>query len=308
MPRQVFGPRAWAEFLPLAAAYHALRRLPLDTAIRLGATLGALAASLDRINRPVALRNLEIAFPESDFQYRLKIFRSSYRNWGRVAAEWCHIEDFNAHNIRQFVSIEGFENLLRAKEISRSSGIVLVSGHFGNFELLQVAAALYGFPVTLIHRPLRNPIIDRMVNRARLRYGNRSLPRRGAGLSALRLLKQGGLVGVAADLDVRRGVFVNFFSLPASTTESPARLALASGAPLLPVFIVREARHAKHRIVIFPAIPVVTNGGSGKDTVVREATQRFTSVFEEMIRRYPDHWNWIHRRWKTRPNGEARFY
>ena len=111
---------------------------------------------------------------------------------------------------------------------------------------------------------------------------------------------------IALDLDVRKGVFVDFFGMPASTTDGMARLALATGAPVIPVFMVRQTDSIHHKITILPAIYAEKTRDREKD--VREYTQRYTSTLEDMVRAHPDHWNWIHRRWKTRPPGEPRFY
>jgi KDO2-lipid IV(A) lauroyltransferase len=306
MPRQIFGARAWLEYAPFAAFYHAFKRIPLERAVRIGASLGTLAAKLDRINRPIAMRNLEIAFPQASEGERLTILTRAYQNWGRAAAEWCHFEQLTTENIGQFVILDGLENLFRAKERSNGHGILFLSAHFGNFELLVLAASLHGFPLALVQRPLRNPLIAARVNRARESGGNVTVARRRAGRAVLRLLRQDIMVGLAIDLDVRRGIFVDFFSMPASTTEAPAKLATVSHAPLLAGFIVREGATPRHRVAIMPEIEVPREGT--REEAVRQCTQHFTTAFEEMVRRYPDHWNWIHRRWKTRPPGEPRFY
>jgi KDO2-lipid IV(A) lauroyltransferase len=113
-------------------------------------------------------------------------------------------------------------------------------------------------------------------------------------------------VAVPLDLDVRRGVFVDYFGLKASTSDALARVAIAAHAPVLPAFMVREGDSTRHRITLLP--PVEARRGADRDAAVRAYTQEFTGLFEGMVRRHPDHWNWIHRRWKTRPAGEPRFY
>jgi KDO2-lipid IV(A) lauroyltransferase len=306
MPRQISGARAWLEYAPFTALHHVFKRIPLEAAIKCGAALGILAAKFDRINRPVAMRNLEIAFPRATIRERLDILIATYRNWGRVAAEWCHLGEFTAQNIARFVVPDGIENLFRAQELSNRHGILLLSAHFGNFELLLRASSLYGFPLTVIQRPLRNPLIEAQISEARKQAGNTTLARTHAARTVLRLLQENRMVGVAIDQDVRRGVFVDFFSMPACTTEAPAKLAAASGAALLPIFIVREGDAPRHRIVVMP--PLEPPREALRDEAIRLCTQRFTTMFEDMVRRYPDHWNWIHRRWKTRPPGESRFY
>ncbi|HKD67165.1 MAG TPA: lysophospholipid acyltransferase family protein [Candidatus Binataceae bacterium] len=306
MPRQSSGAAARIEYSLFAAGRAALKALPLPRAASLGVCLGSITAAVDRINRPVAMRNLEIAFPQWAPAQRLATLTAMYRNWGRMAAEWCHLDELTPDNISQFAHYEGVENWRRGLELSDGHGGFIFSGHFGSFELLMVAHALFGHPVAIVHRPLRNPLIDAVAFRARTRAGNHMIPRKGAAKEMFAIVRRAGVVAIPIDLDVRRGVFVDFFSLKACTTTSLARLAIATGTPAVPGFMVREGTTLHHRMVILPPLDIVREGDH--DEAVRETTQRATHVVEKMIRQYPDHWNWIHRRWKTRPPGEKRFY
>ncbi len=283
-----------------------LGALPLNRAIKAGARLGEIAMALDRFNRPVAMRNLEIAFPELSPDARLAILRGAYRNWGRMIAEWTHFGELTRENIKRFVTYDGREHWQEAQRISNGRGILALTGHFGNFELLAVGHSAYGNPIAMIHRPLRNPLLDRVVCKARTSFGAVLVPRKGGAKHALKLLRDDFMVTVPLDLDVRRGVFVDFFSLKAATSDALARFAIATGAPVLPAFMVRQGESAQHKITILPIIE--TANGSDRDEAVRENTQRYQAAIETMVRRYPDHWNWIHRRWKTRPPGEPRVY
>lgn len=306
MARQASGAAARVEYALFAAARGALKALPLRQAASLGVCLGSITAALDRFNRPVAMRNLEIAFPQWSRSQRLATLKGMYRNWGRMAAEWCHMDELTPDNISRAAHYEGVENWQRGLELSGGRGGFLFSGHFGNFELLITAHALYGYPVSIVHRPLRNPLIDAAALKARTRPGNHMIPRKGAAQEMMSIVRGAGVVGMLIDQDVRRGVFVDFFSLKACTTPSLARLAIATGTPAVAVFIVREGVSLHHRIVIQPPLDIVREGDRAE--AIRETTQRATRVIEDMIRQYPDHWNWIHRRWKTRPPGEQRFY
>jgi Kdo2-lipid IVA lauroyltransferase/acyltransferase len=346
MARQISTVRGWLESAALAPPWALLHALPLEPAVRLGASLGPIVMAFDRRNRAIALRNLEIAFPEQNPAARLVILRDTYRNFGRMAAEWVHFFDLDSSNIERYVTYEGREHWDEAIRLSAGRGILVLTGHLGNFELLSVGHSLHGNPIALVQRPNRNPVIDRAVAARRLRQGNLTISRKGAGREVLRLLRQNWMVAVPLDLDVRHGIFVNFFSRPASTSDALARLALATRAPVLPAFMVREGISTRHRITILPPIEAVRgsrrhtaaesladhrgsdhgeanlsgmNGAAGysnsanrrsadRDDAVRHYTQQFTSIIESMIRLHPDHWNWIHRRWKTRPPGEPRFY
>ncbi|HTW89005.1 MAG TPA: lysophospholipid acyltransferase family protein [Candidatus Binataceae bacterium] len=306
MPRQITRWEARLEYLPIGASIGLLHSMPRERAVRFGARLGGLAGALDRFNRPVAMRNLAVAFPELSVPARLAILRDSYRNWGRMLGEWVHCDSLEPENIARYVRYENRDYWDTAIATTNGCGFV-VTGHFGNFELLSVAHSMYGYRIAIVHRPLRNPLIDAAVNQTRARFGNRSIVRRGAGRTIVGLIREGRWgIAVPLDLDVRRGVFVDFFSCPASTNDGPARLAMMTKLPVVPAFMVREGTSLHHRITVMPPVELVYDGD--REETVRENTQRLVRPIENIIRRYPAQWNWIHRRWKTRPPGEPRFY
>jgi Kdo2-lipid IVA lauroyltransferase/acyltransferase len=306
MARQIGGVRAQLEFGGVALLCGGLGVFPLERAIKAGAKLGEVAMALDRVNRPIALRNLEIAFPELSVEQRLQILRATYRNWGRDVAEWTHFGDLTPQNIGRFVTYAGREHLREAEGISNGRGVLTVTAHFGNIELLVIGHSAYGNRVAMVHRGLRNPLIDAALARARTRFGAALVPRKGGARQMLKLLRENWMVTAALDLDVRKGVFVDFFSLKASTSDGLARLAIATGVPVIAAFMVRAGDGPRHKITI-PSIIEPASANSRDDAIV-ETTQRYTAAIEAMVRRHPDHWNWIHRRWKTRPPGESRFY
>lgn len=306
MARQASPLRARLEYAAIGALLAPLAAMERERAIRAGARLGALAMRLDRFNRPVAMRNLEIAFPEKSREERLRILRATFENWGRMLAEWMHFSTLGPDNIARYATYRGVENWQRGIELSRGRGGLILTGHFGNWELMILAHSIYGHRVGVVNRPLRNPLIDDAVCSARNRFGNRSVPRKGAAREVVRLLRENWVVGMPLDLDVRRGVFVDFFSLKASTSGALARLAIASGAPVVPVFPVREGISSHHFIECME--PIETIRGADHEESVLLNTQRYSKTIEDVVRRHPDHWNWIHRRWKTRPPGEQRFY
>ena len=306
MPRQIGGFRAQIEYLPVAALLRLFAAMPLQRALQVGASLGSVVARGDLGNRPIALKNLEIAFPEMDSEARSKILLAMYRNWGRVLAEWPHAGKLNRANIENYVTYDGIENLEHALKLAERHGVLVLTAHYGNFELLPLAHSMYGYPLAMVHRPLRNPFIDQQIRRVRTSFGAEIVERKQAGLSVVKYLRQKWHVAAALDLDVRNGVFVDFFGTNACTSDALARIAKATRAPVVPAFMVREGESARHRITVLPAIEMVSTRDREAD--IRENTQRMTATIEMMIRRHPEHWNWIHRRWKTRPPGEARFY
>src|SRR5271168_2211241 len=306
MARQIGPVKARIEYTGITAVTAALRAMPLERAVRAGARLGGWAMNFDRPNRPIALKNLEIAFPEMTPADRLNILRKMYRSWGRVLAEWTHLPELSRANIERVVTYEGKENWDEAERRSNGRGILVLTAHFGNFELLSIAHSIYGYHLAIVHRPLRNPLIDAAIRAERVKYGNRIIERKAGGREVMRMLRQNWMIAIALDLDVRKGVFVDFFGMPASTSDGVARISLASGAPVMPAFMVREGDTIHHKMKIMPAFyPEKTRN---REAAALEYTQQYSNVLETAIREHPDHWNWIHRRWKTRPAGEPRFY
>jgi KDO2-lipid IV(A) lauroyltransferase len=306
MARQIGAVQARIEYAGIAAVTAALRAMPLERAVRAGARLGGWAMNFDRPNRPIALKNLEIAFPDLSPSARLAILRKMYRSWGRLLAEWTHVNQLSRANIEQVVTYAGKDNWDEAERRSNGRGILVLTAHFGNFELFPIAHSIYGYHLGIVHRALRNPLVDAAIRAERVRYGNRIIERKAGGREMLRMLRQNWMIAVALDLDVRKGVFVDFFGLPASTSDGVARMSLATGAPVMPAVMVREGDTLHHKITILPAF--YPEKRRDRETAVLEYTQRYSSTLEQIIREHPDQWNWIHRRWKTRPPGEPRFY
>jgi KDO2-lipid IV(A) lauroyltransferase len=290
----------------MAPPWALFRALPLEAAIRTGAAFGSLTFGFDRYNRTVARRNLAIAYADLERPLRSRILRLTYRNFGRMAAEWVHFPELDRRNIEQYVEYSGREHWDDAIRRSGGRGILVLTAHFGNFELLSLAHSIYGNRIAIVQRPNRNPVLDDAIAARRRRFGNLTVARKGAAREVMRLLHDDWMVAVPLDLDTRHGVFADFFGTPAATNPALARIAMATGAPVLPAFMVRQGETPRHQITILPVIEVRASGDRGD--CIRENTQKFTSTIEAMIRRHADHWNWIHRRWKTRPPDEQRFY
>lgn len=297
-----------AEFAVFRSAIGLFAALPRALALRAGARLGMLFYHLDWRDRAVAVRNLALAFPEKSEAERDAILRAACRNLGRLAAEACHLPRLTAESASRLVRVEEPARWEDTRATARTRGTVILTAHFGNFELLAYACGLFGQPVTLVHRPMRNPLVDEAILRLRTGAGTRSLPKKAAAKEALRALHRKEMVAIPADQNQTRafGVFVDFFGRPACTTPGPARLAMLTGAPIVPVFLVREGETERHRLVILPEVEVVRSGDREADIVA--TTQRCTAVIEQMLRVYPEQWIWFHKRWKTRPEGEPKCY
>jgi KDO2-lipid IV(A) lauroyltransferase len=298
----------WIEYAVFRAVFAFFAALPLGAARRVGAWVGELLYLLDRRDRRVALFNLQVAFPEKSPAERQRILRASCRNLGRLAAEFCHLPQLTADELPHLVTFADRAAWERDLEQAGRTGGIILTGHFGNWELLAYAHGLLGHPIALVHRPMRNKVFNEAINAVRTKVGTHTIEKRAAAKEALRVLKEHGILVVPADQNqvFSFGVFVDFFGLAACTTPGPARLAMLTGAPIVPVFLVREGESGRHRLEILPEIELVSTGDRAAD--IRTNTQRCTAVIEDMIRRYPEQWIWFHKRWKTRPPGEPRLY
>jgi len=285
------------EALLAGAALGALDGLSWPAALRVGAWLGAGAGRLG-IRRRVALANLALAFPELPPGERAAILERHYREVGRIAAEYGRLPRLaRAADDEVVVCVDGVD-VVRARA---GRGLVLVSGHLGNFEL--GAAWLTRLnPVDFLVRPLRNPAVDARVTRLRRAAGVGVISTRGGVKQLFRALQQGRWVTIAGDQDAgRHGLFVPFFGRLASTAEGAARLALQAGVELV-VGTIRRQPDGRH-LLAFTGPGTVAGGPTGEN--VRALTAWHTAVLEQAVRGAPEHYFWLHRRWKTRPADEA---
>jgi len=300
--------REWLEYAALRLVMAVLAAVPLRLAVRLGALLGSIVYLVDVPHRRIGMRNLAIAFPEKALAERRRILRGSFQNLGRMAVELAHLPALPREELEQMVRFEDEAWWREAIGWQRPSGVLVLSGHFGNWELLVFAHGMRGHPVHLVHRAIANRRVDRWLHELRTRAGTHTIRKSAAAGAVLRALHERGLLVLPIDQNSTRGlgVFVDFFGVPASTNAGMARIALRADAPVVPVFIVREGGSARHRVHVLPIMRVERTGDPVSD--VRHNTQRFTAVFEEMVRRHPDHWLWMHKRWKTRPSGVPPVY
>ncbi|HEV7735126.1 MAG TPA: lysophospholipid acyltransferase family protein [Candidatus Binatia bacterium] len=282
--------------------------LPLWVAMRVTEALAFIAWLVDRPHRRIGMRNLEIAFPEKSIGERRRILRASFLNMGRMAAELAHLPRLSDDALRDMVRFENEAWWAEAVTWDRATGVLPLSGHFGNWELLVFAHGRRGHPASMVHRALANPLIDRWFNALRARAGTRLVKKSQAAGEVLRALHDKQFLVLPFDQNSTRGlgVFVPFFGLAASTNSGIARIALRADAPVVPIFIVRDGHRARHTVHVLPIMEVERSGDFQED--VRRNTERFSQVFEDMVRRYPEQWLWVHKRWKTRPQGEPKIY
>lgn len=296
------------EHLAFRAGIGAFGSLPRPLALRFGAAIGSVLPRLLSRQRETAITNLKIAFPEMREAERQRILLESCRNLGRVGAEICHLSSLTRETLPRFVRLADEAAWVRSIEDIQANGGLILTGHFGNWELLAYAHGLLGHPITLVHRPMRNALVDEAIDRLRGGSGTRALAKRSAAKEVIRTIRRKGIVVIPIDQNQSAGlgVFVDFFGKPACTTFGLARLAKLTKAPVYPVFLVRQGESERHLIEILPRVDWIETGDAEADIVAN--TQRYSSIFEEMVRRYPEQWIWFHRRWRTRPAGEAQFY
>jgi len=283
-----------------------LRLLPRKLAMIVGRMIGAAAYHLHGRLRRVGYTNLQLALPALNESERRTIIRQVFRNLGSLLVEFARFPKITPENITALVEYEGFENYKRASE--RGRGVLMLTGHFGAWELCAFAHGAYGHPLSFLVRPLDNPILDRMVTQHRELSGNRTINKNRAVKQVLETLKRGEDVGFLIDVNTVRdqGVFCDFFGMPACSTTGLAVFALRSEAPVVPGFLIWDEKIGKHRLRFEPEIPLIRTGDFKEE--VRLNTARFTKEIEECARRYPDQWLWVHKRWHTRPDGEPDLY
>jgi KDO2-lipid IV(A) lauroyltransferase len=298
--------REWCEFAVVWLLLKVIGVMPRALA-RATASLTArvLFALMPRLQK-TALFNLRIAFPEWSDSRRNAVVHKMARNLGWMAAEFARFPRYNEKNIEQIIILDGHENFLEGQR--RGKGVIYLTGHIGAWELSSFAHALYGFPLHFMARPLDNQRIDTLVNRYRELSGNKPIYKNESARAMLRILRDAGTLGILADQNTlpEEGVFVDFFGKAAGSTSGIARVALHTGAAVVPGYAYWDEQIRKYRLRFEPPVELIRTGDAERD--VLENTQRFTKIIEEIIRRHPDQWVWLHARWKTRPRGEAPLY
>lgn len=256
--------------------------------------------------RQVGMRNLAMAFPQKNEAERRRILRGVFTSLGRQLAELCQFPRYTAENVDDVVVYEGLEHFQTA--YARGKGVLFLTAHFGGWELSAFAHSLHGHWLHVVMRPMDNPYLDRLLQGYRTMHGNKVVPKDDFVRGLLGAMKCGETVGILMDTNMTppQGVFVDFFGIPACTASGLARIAMRTDAAVVPGFTIWDEELGKYRLRFDPAVELVRTGDLEADIVAN--TQKFTKVIEEYVRRYPEQWLWVHRRWKTRPEGEAPLY
>jgi KDO2-lipid IV(A) lauroyltransferase len=298
--------KEWLEFAAVWLILKKLGVLPRRLARGFAASMTGVLFSLQPKLRKTAELNLRLAFPDWSEAQRKDVTRKMVRNLGWMAAEFARFPRLTRENIEKVVILEGHENFLEGQR--RGKGVLYLTGHIGAWELSSFAHALYGYPLHYMARPLDNERLDALVNKYRCASGNEPIFKNESARVMLKILKDSGTVGILADQNTmpEEGVFVDFFGKSACTTTGLARVALHTGAAVVPGYAYWDESIQKYRLRFEPPVKLIRTGDTERD--VFENTQRFTRVIEEIIRKHPDQWVWIHQRWKNRPKGEPPLY
>lgn len=300
----------WIEYAAFAGALGLLRVLPGRLARALGMAMGGLGYRVLGKLRRIGLRNLELAFPERSPAEREAVLKGVFKNLGRVAVVVSRFDRMTAEQIRDLVDYRPEPDFAEAYERTKREGRgrIILGGHMGNWELQAFAYPLLFEPLSFLARRMDNPLVEERVMRMRSRLGNKQIDKTNSAATILRTLRGGGSVGVLADVNShpKEGVFVPFFGIPACTASGVAMLAIRANAVIVPMWAVWNETTEKY-LIVHDAIIEPANTGDRESDIV-ETTAQYVAATERVIRKYPDQWVWIHRRWKTRPPGEEELY
>jgi Kdo2-lipid IVA lauroyltransferase/acyltransferase len=277
---------------------------PLSRAFAIG--LAQVVYLLHFRLRQVGMRNLEMVFPEKSVAERRRILRGVFTSLGRQLAELCQFPKYTPENIEEVVVYDGLQNYERA--YAQKKGVLFLTAHFGGWELSAFAHSLHGHWLHIVMRPMDNQYLDRLLQLYRTMHGNKTVAKDDFVRGLLAAMRAGETVGILMDTNMTppQGIFVDFFGIPACTASGLARIALRTNAAVVPGFTIWDPALNKYRLRFDPALELIRTGDLEADIAAN--TQVFTKVIEDYVRTYPDQWLWVHRRWKTRPEGQPPLY
>jgi Kdo2-lipid IVA lauroyltransferase/acyltransferase len=283
------------------------RLLPRSLGILVIRTLASLVYTVDLRHKHIARVNLRIAFPELTGRERDRIARKSFQNTALNLLEISRLPLLTESSISSLVSYDsqfGLNNY-RAAE-AKGKGILYLTGHFSSWELLPVAHALHGFPLSFLTRPLDNAALERYLLKVRQSKGNRVLNKKNSSRSILKELHAGNTIGILMDQNtsLQEGIFSDFFGIPAATSTSVALFALRTEAPVLPGYLT-PLRQGRYTIKFLPPIEMIRTGDMNRDLALN--TRRLNEVLERIICEQPESWLWGHKRWKYQPEGNPKY-
>jgi len=280
---------------------------PYKTSLGIGKFIGKMVVSVFPKLSKTANRNLEIAFPTITETEKTRIVKGTFESLGRQLGFISQFKKLKPEDIHRHFDLVGKkENFDDAAESGK--GILFFTGHFGSWEVFNLLPPAFGYEMNILVRRIDNAMVEKYVDSLRTKFGTVTLDKKKSARKMYRLLDDGKILGILADLNVqeKEGVFVDFFGMQASTTTSIAKLALKTDATILPAFAVWKEEKQKYVVYLEPPVEFEKTGDSEKD--ILEITQKITKVVEKYVREYPEQWLWIHKRWNTRPKGEKSLY
>jgi Kdo2-lipid IVA lauroyltransferase/acyltransferase len=292
----------------LLGLLHALSLLPDFVLYAIGVAGGWLGYELDGRHVRIGMRNLAVAFPDKSEPERARILRASYLNLGRSAAEYIRMGGFFYRRLARRVT---YRNLDLWNDISArhpGKGALVLTAHFGNFEMLPWAHAMHGYQISLVHHTQSFAAGEAVITFVRERAGVEVIRKHSAARAVLKAVSAGDLIGIPFDQNAKRSeaIFVPFFGEPAATSSGPARIAMRLDAPVVPVFLIRQSDNRSHVIEVSEEVPLARTGDTKAD--IAENTARFVKVVQDAVSRYPEQFLWTHRRYRTRPRGMPPIY
>lgn len=294
----------WIVYVIVRCLIQFLRMTPRPISYRFAELVALFVFHLDRKHRRIGLVNLDIAFPQESEEWKLNILKKSFKQIGIHAVELSRLHRISKEEIAKRVQYEegyGLDHYLQAR--NQGKGVIFLTAHVGSWELLPLAHAVLGHPLSFIVRPLDNPYLDRWIKQNRDQFGNQSISKFGSVRRLLKILHEQQDIGILIDQNVQEkdGIFVPFFGKPASTTFTAAALALKTGSPVVAGFLLPAAEKGRYLIRFYPPLNTVKCGNKEKDLI--QNTTRYLEHLEDVLRSYPHCWLWGHRRFRTQPDG-----
>jgi KDO2-lipid IV(A) lauroyltransferase len=290
--------RRWLVYIFVLFFVKVLRSVDRLIAIRLTLLIGRIAFCLAKGARNRTIRHLTWAFGNEKSPEEIRsLAQRTFLNLAVTTADAIRLPILIEQGLNNFVTVEGFHHLEKAR--AKGKGTIFLSGHFGNWELLAAWVVQNGIPLKVIGRPAYDPRLDEMLVDVRNKAGYTNIPRGKGTKEMVRSLKRGYALGLLIDQDTRvKGVFVSFFDRPAHTAIGPVILSQKFGAPIVPIFI-RLREDLTYHVHCGEELSLENTGDKERDLIVN--TQKCSDVYERIIRRFPDQWVWMHRRWKKQP-------
>lgn len=309
MAKKKSSVQVWLEYTAARTLIGFLGVLPRRAALFFSIGIAKLGYYLLGGLRKVSYRNLEIAMPELPQSECEKLVKGSFESLGRILGEVSQFHKATPASLEDLIEFH-IDDLLEmyAKVRHEGRGAIVVTGHIGNWELFVFAFAAIYEPMSYLARPIDNPLIEEMTVRIRSRFGNRPINKTNSIMVASKILREGGILGILADVNAhpKEGVFVPLFGVPACTSTGAALLAIRTNSIIVPMCAVWDREKKKYVAIHGEIIEPIITGDRKSD--IAETTARFTVEIEKFVRGYPDQWLWMHKRWKTRPRGEKGLY